>query len=104
MAIRGRHAVVMMAERRRREVCPHALGLKNDRRKVLVYQFAGASASGLAHDGAWRSFFLDDIWWVEIADGPWHSSRDFIVKAEASFDSIECQAQPMPHPARGGAS
>jgi hypothetical protein len=85
----------MMAERRRREVCPHALGYKDHRRKVLVYQYSGASASGLAKDGAWRCFFLDDIRWTEIIDGAWCSSRDYVIKADTSFDYIECQVSPL---------
>ena len=93
-AIRNRRCVVMMAERRRREGCPHALGYKDKRLKVLVYQYSGGSASGLANHGAWRCFFLDDIWWAEIADSAWHSGRDYIAKAESSFDYIECQVRP----------
>lgn len=87
----------MMAERRRREVCPHALGYKDKRLKVLVYQYSGGSASGLAGGGAWRCFFVDDILWTEITDGPWQSARDYIIKADTSFDYISCQAQPVLH-------
>lgn len=94
-AIRNRRCVLMMAEQRRREVCPHALGYKDKRLKVLAYQYAGGSASGLANDGGWRCFVLDDVWWAEIIDGTWHSSRDYIVKAETSFDYVECQVLPM---------
>jgi hypothetical protein len=93
-AIRGTRCVAMMAEHKRREVCPHELGYKDKRLKVLVYQYSGDSASGLAHDGAWRSFFVDDIWWTELTAGPWHSSPDYTIKAETSFDYIECQARP----------
>ena len=95
IAIRKRRCVVMMAGRRRREACPHALGYKDKRLRVLVYQYSGGSASGLANDGGWRCFFVDDVWWTEIADGPWHSSHDYIAKAETSFDYIECQAVPL---------
>jgi hypothetical protein len=101
-AIRKRCCVVMMAEGRRREVCPHALGYKDKRLKLLVYQYSGASASGLANDGAWRCFFFDDIWWTEIASGPWHSSPDYVAKAETSFDHIECLVPPLIHSSRDG--
>jgi hypothetical protein len=97
-AIRTRRCVLLVAERRRRRVCPHALGYKGKHCKVLVYQFDGDSASGLARAGAWRSFHLDDVTSAELTAGPWHSSPDFIIKAETSFDRIECQATPSHNP------
>ncbi len=96
-AILKQRCVVMLAERKRRNVCPHALGFKDKRPKVLVYQYSGDSASGLGSDGAWRCFFLDDIWWAEITDGPWHSSRAYVFKVEVSFDYIECQVKSSAH-------
>ena len=49
-----------------RQVCPHALGYKHGRLKVLVFQFSGESASVLPSGGGWRSFFLDEISWGEV--------------------------------------
>ena len=58
-AIRCQRPVEMLtAAGRLRQVCPHALGHKDHRLKVLVFQFFGESASGLPSRGAWRSFFL----------------------------------------------
>jgi hypothetical protein len=79
----------------KRAVCPHALGHKDGKRRVLVYQFGGPSASGLAHAGAWRSFALDEITAAHIIAGGWHSQHDFIAKVETWFDHIECQARPL---------
>ena len=52
-------------------------------------QFFGESVSGLPSGGAWRSFFLDDIAWAKIIDGPWRSGRNRVAKVEASFDHLE---------------
>lgn len=98
-AIRARRCVLLVAEQRRRSVCPHVLGYKGKRRRVLVYQYSGDSASGLAGHGAWRLFFLDDITSAELTVGAWHSSPDYIIKAETSFDYVELQARPSPRPA-----
>jgi hypothetical protein len=73
---------------------PHVLGYKGKRLQVLVYQYAGDSVSGLADHGAWRLSFLDDIWSAELTDGAWHSSPDYVIEAETSFDYVECQARP----------
>jgi hypothetical protein len=79
---------------RLRQVCPHALGHKDYRLKVLVFQFFGESASGLPSRGAWRSFFLDDIAWAKIIDGPWQSGRSRLAKIETSFDHVDLEVRP----------
>jgi hypothetical protein len=84
----------MLTAGRSRQVCPHALGHKDSRLKVLVFQFSGESASGLPSDGAWRSFFLDDIAWAKIIDGPWRSDQNQVAKIEASFDRIDLEVRP----------
>lgn len=60
-----------------RVMCPHALGIKNGRRKVLVYQFDGESSQGLEPDGSpanWRCFFVDELRDVVAQAGAWHTS------------------------------
>jgi len=95
-AIRRRRPVEMLTPAGRlRQACPHALGHKDYRLKVLVFQFSGESASSLPSDGAWRSFFLDEIASVKIIDGPWRSGRNSIAKIETSFDHIDCAARPQ---------
>ena len=93
-AIRCRRPVEMLTAGRLRQVCPHALGHRDYRLKVLVFQFSGESASVLPSDGAWRSFFLDDIAWAKITDGPWRSGRNRIAKIEASFDHVDLEVRP----------
>lgn len=92
-AIQCRRPVEMLTAGRLRQVCPHALGHKDYRLKVLAFQFFGESASVLPSGGAWRSFFLDDIAWVKIIDGAWWSDRNQVAKIEASFDHIECEVR-----------
>lgn len=91
-AIRLRRPVEMVTAGRLRHACPHALGHKDYRLKVLVFQFSGESESGLPSGGAWRAFFLDDIGWARIADGPWQSGRNRRAKIEASFDHVDVEA------------
>jgi hypothetical protein len=95
-AIWSRRCVVMFAEWRRRDVCPHALGYQGQRLKVLVYQYSGGSALGLAQDGGWRCFSLDDIAWAEIIEGGWRTSPDYLIKAESIFKTIKYQVSARP--------
>jgi hypothetical protein len=95
-AIEHRRCLEIEVGGTRRAVCPHALGFRDGARRVLVYQFAGASASGLARGGAWRSFTLSEIAAIHPIAGSWQTQHDYIAKAETSFDRIECQARPGP--------
>jgi hypothetical protein len=92
-AIQHRRPVEMLAAGRLRQVCPHAVGHKDYRLKVLVFQFFGESASVLPSGGAWRSFFLDDIAWAKIIYGPWRSGRNQVGKIEASFDHVKWEVR-----------
>ena len=93
-AIWCRRPVEMLTAGHLRQVCPHALGHKDSRLKVLVFQVSGESSSGLPSGGAWRSFFLDDIASAKIIDGPWRSDRNQVAKIEASFDHVDLEVRP----------
>jgi hypothetical protein len=59
-----------------RRMCPHTLGTKRGREKVLCYQFGGESRSGLAPDGSpgnWRDIFVDELEDVRLQPGDWHT-------------------------------
>lgn len=56
-----------------RDVCPHTLGWKNGREKVLTYQFAGGSSSGLPPGGEWRCMFIEDVESAQMIEGDWHT-------------------------------
>jgi hypothetical protein len=94
-AILGRRCVMLRGEGLRRKLCPHALGFKNKRLKLLAFQYGGDSASGLPASGGWRSFLVDGIEWAELTDGAWRSSDDYLAKLETTFDRVECQARPL---------
>jgi predicted DNA-binding transcriptional regulator YafY len=62
-----------------RVVCPHALGWKNGRPKVLAYQVGGTSHGGLSTDPRqrWRCMFVDEIDDAMITDGPWKTADNY---------------------------
>ncbi|MGI8684820.1 MAG: hypothetical protein ACR2MO_06990 [Acidimicrobiales bacterium] len=73
-----------------RVLCPHALGWKHGRPKVLSYQSGGATSRGALTQGphAWRSMFIDEIEELSIADGPWQTARNFSHDSNC-FDDLE---------------
>jgi hypothetical protein len=65
---------------RHRVLCPHALGWKNGRPKVLCYQpDATADNGALRADPRqrWRSMFVDEIEDPTITDGPWQTADNY---------------------------
>jgi WYL domain len=63
-----------------RVVCPHALGWKNGRPKVLAYQPGGTTSRGpLPPDPhqRWRSMFIDEIEQATIAEDPWATAANY---------------------------
>lgn len=75
-----------------RFICPHVIGMKNGRRKILAYQFAGGSSSVLPPGGDWRCMFVDDIMSVEIMDGPWHTGKGDS-RPQTCVDQIELEVK-----------
>jgi hypothetical protein len=75
-----------------REVCPHAIGFKNGLEKVLTFQFAGGSSSGLPIDGQWRCLFISDISDVQIRDGKWYS-RDSHKRPQTCIDQLDVEVR-----------
>jgi len=64
-----------------RLLCPHALGWKDGRAKVLAYQSAGSTNSGplpeAPHD-RWRSLFVDEIEDPRIVpDAGWDTADNY---------------------------
>jgi hypothetical protein len=70
-AMRMRKQIVCRYDGNRRELCPIILGHSQGQEKVLTFQFAGGSKSGLPPDGEWRCLFLSKVSDVELRDGPW---------------------------------
>ena len=78
-AILNKRQVIATYGGYRREMCPHALGLKKGRLHCIFYQFGGASSSGPIIPGAnqnWRCIPIDGLSDIVIQDGPWFSSSN----------------------------
>jgi hypothetical protein len=60
-----------------RLLCPHVLGRKSGRLRVLCYQFGGNSNSGLAVAsdamGGWRCLAVEKLRQVELRADAWHT-------------------------------
>jgi hypothetical protein len=62
-----------------RVLCPHALGWKHGRPKMLAYQTGGTTSHGPLPDNPhqrWRSMFVDEIEDPVITDGLWQSANN----------------------------
>jgi hypothetical protein len=57
-----------------REMCPHAIGMKNGRPQALFFQFGGTSSSGLPPDGEWRCIPIEGLDDIVIEAGEWHTA------------------------------
>lgn len=73
-----------------REVCPHVLGYKDGREKVLVFQFGGQSSRGPIGAGQWRCLFLDEVSNVTVRDGDWHS-MDTTGRPQTCVDEVDVE-------------
>lgn len=73
-AMRTRKQIICVYNGLHREICPHTLGWKNGREKVLGFQFSGQSSKGLPPDGEWRCMFIDEIQNLNVREGAWHTS------------------------------
>ena len=74
-----------------RIVCPHVLGWKDDRAKVLAYQCGGDGSGGsLPSDprACWRSMFVDEIEDAVITDGTWESADNYSPRSNG-IDTLE---------------
>jgi hypothetical protein len=64
-----------------RLLCPHPLGWKNGRAKVLAYQAAGSTSTGSlpqAHRDRWRTMFVDEIHdAIIVSDAPWQTADNY---------------------------
>lgn len=73
-AIRDRQALSCRYHGHLRQICPHVLGTKDGEARVLVYQFAGGTDSGLPPGGEWRCLVLRDLSDVAPLDAGWHTA------------------------------
>lgn len=73
-AILDEDQIVATYSGHRREMCPHVIGTKNERRQALFFQFAGSSSSGVPAGGEWRCIPIDGLSDVASQPGEWHTS------------------------------
>jgi hypothetical protein len=78
VAVGLRRPIAAVYEERRRLLCPHRLGWNREgQRRVLCYQYGGASVSGLELRGAqsnWRCLAVDKLLQVELLQDSWHTA------------------------------
>lgn len=70
-----------------RVICPHALGWKNARPKVLSYQ-ADPTALPPEPRQRWRSMFVDEIEDPVITDGRWETADNYSRETN-NIDNLE---------------
>jgi len=79
-AIAQRRSVSACYHAGQHTVCPHALGWKAGRAKILVCQSEPTTTrEAIAVDPRqqWRSMFVDEIEDPVITDDPWHSADNY---------------------------
>lgn len=79
-ALNQRRSVRIRYRGTERLICPHALGWKHGRAKVLVYQAGGTTTTGALPTDAhqrWRSLFVDEIEDPTITDDQWQSADNY---------------------------
>jgi hypothetical protein len=89
-AILERKQVAFDYKGHRRIACPHVIGWKKGLEKVLTFQFAGGSSTGLPPGGEWRCLFLSDAGNVELVDGEWHTGMSH-TQPQTCVDDVDVQ-------------
>jgi hypothetical protein len=90
-ALRERRAVKVRYHGADRIVCPHVLGWKHGRPKLLAYQVAGSTSHGPLPNQLhqrWRSMFIDEIESVALTGDPWGTADNYSLDTNA-VDQLE---------------
>ena len=90
-ALVARRPVALRYHGHDRVVCPHALGWKAGRARVLSYQVEGTTSTGTLSDHPnqrWRCLFVDEIEAACITDGPWHSAANYSPTTANGIDEL----------------
>ncbi len=72
-----------------RLLCPHVLGWKNGRGKVLSYQLGGTDRPGQQ----WRSMFVDEIDDATLGDETWQTADNYAGDSNG-IDIVELAVDP----------
>jgi hypothetical protein len=92
-AIENRWAVTCVCDGHYREFCPHAIGAKAGRVRVLAFQFGGQSAEGLPSGGTWQVFDVRDMLDAAPQPGEWHTGPAD-AQPEDWADEVQIRARP----------
>jgi hypothetical protein len=78
-ALTERRAVRARYHGHERVLCPHALGWKNGRAKVLAYQSDGTTGRGALPPPpqCWRSMFVDELEQPTITNDRWQTADNY---------------------------
>lgn len=90
-ALRTRRPVALRYHGQDRIACPHALGWKNGRARVLSYQVGGGTSTGaLPANPAqrWRCLFIDEIEAATIIDAPWRTAPNYSPATANGIDEL----------------
>lgn len=92
-AIIDKDQVIAIYQGHEREMCPHAIGLKDDREQALFCQFGGYSGSAgeVTPDSLlWRCLFIDELSDVSIRSGPWYTI-DRHTQRQTCVDTVDVE-------------
>jgi len=104
-ALGQRRPVKVTYHGHQRLVCPHALGWKNGRPKLLGYQTAGHTSTGMLPADPrrrWRNFFVDEIDHITTGepDSAWATADNY--DASRPFNATDEVAVAIPDPTTAG--
>lgn len=71
-----------------RLLCPHVLGWRAGRPKVLSYQAAGGTSGGalpVTPQQRWRSMFVDEIEDAVITNHPWETADNYLLNSTGIY-------------------
>jgi len=94
-AVREQRQVVAGYQGYRREFCPHILGTKAGKARVLAYQFGGETSGGpiaSPHAGEWRCFEVDKLVDLELREGEWYTAATNRAR-QRCVDSIDIEVE-----------
>ena len=94
-AIEERRQVLATYNGRPRAFCPHALGMKGDKRHVLVYQFDAARRIGERPTTGWRCLEVERLENVSLHVGEWHTAPN-VFNPQSCLDEVEVVVSTFP--------
>lgn len=92
--LRTRRPVALRYHGQDRVACPHALGLKGGRARVLAYQVNGATSRGAAPEQRWRCLFVDEVEQAALLEGPWATAANYSPTAANGIDHLVLAVEP----------